>query len=75
MDNYSIFIPWEACTPTYRDREKPNAPPSDPKNIKRFNLFMRRLKHHTRDELIVRSAERILIRVVVSSEAKIVLSH
>lgn len=41
-DGYCIFIPWEALTPTYRGKEKPDAPPLDLKNIKRFSLLMRR---------------------------------
>lgn len=38
----AIFIPWSKFIPTYRGKEKEDAPPLDLKNIKRFSIMIRR---------------------------------
>lgn len=39
--NYSVFIPWSELKPTYRGKEKDDAPPLNTKNIKRWSFMMR----------------------------------
>jgi len=36
-----LFIPWDSLKPTYRGKEKKDAPSLDRKNIKRFSIMMR----------------------------------
>jgi len=36
-----LFIPWDGLKPTYRGKEKKDAPSLDHKNIKRFSIMMR----------------------------------
>ncbi|KAF1829301.1 CIA30 family protein [Decorospora gaudefroyi] len=37
----ALFVPWHAMKPTYRGKEKDDAPPLDTENVKRFSLMMR----------------------------------
>jgi len=39
--NYYVFIPWAELKPTYRGKEKEDAPPLDTKSIKRWSFMMR----------------------------------
>ena len=39
--NYSVFIPWTELKPTYRGKEKEDAPPLNTKSIKRWSFMMR----------------------------------
>lgn len=39
--NYSVFVPWSELKPTYRGREKDDAPPLNTKHIKRWSFMMR----------------------------------
>lgn len=39
--NYSIFVPWSELKPTYRGKEKNDAPPLNTKSIKRWSFMMR----------------------------------
>ncbi|KAJ4986936.1 complex I intermediate-associated protein 30 [Stagonosporopsis vannaccii] len=39
--NYSVFIPWSELKPTYRGKEKSDAPPLNTKGIKRWSFMMR----------------------------------
>jgi len=39
--NYSVFIPWAELKPTYRGKEKEDAPPLNTKSIKRWSFMMR----------------------------------
>lgn len=39
--NYSVFVPWSELKPTYRGKEKNDAPPLNTKDIKRWSFMMR----------------------------------
>lgn len=39
--SYSVFIPWTELKPTYRGKEKEDAPPLNTKSIKRWSFMMR----------------------------------
>jgi len=41
IGNYSVFVPWSELKPTYRGKEKNDAPPLDTKGIKRWSFMMR----------------------------------
>ena len=40
-DNYSVFVPWSELKPTYRGKEKDDAPPLNTKSVKRWSFMMR----------------------------------
>ena len=39
--SYSVFVPWSELKPTYRGKEKNDAPPLNTKSVKRWSLMMR----------------------------------
>ena len=39
--NYSVFVPWSELKPTYRGKEKNDAPPLKTESIKRWSFMMR----------------------------------
>lgn len=39
--NYSVFVPWSELKPTYRGKEKDDAPPLNTKSVKRWSFMMR----------------------------------
>lgn len=39
--NYSVFVPWSELKPTYRGKEKDDAPPLNAKSVKRWSFMMR----------------------------------
>lgn len=39
--NYSVFVPWSELKPTYRGKEKNDAPPLNTKSVKRWSFMMR----------------------------------
>lgn len=38
----SLFVPWSAMRPTYRGKEKKDAPKLNIANVKRFSIMIRR---------------------------------
>jgi len=43
--NTTLTIPWSAFEPSFRGKPKPDSPPIDVKQIRRFSLLMRRYVH------------------------------
>jgi hypothetical protein len=43
----SLFVPWSAMRPTYRGKEKEDAPALKIANVKRFSIMIRRYVYST----------------------------